>query len=789
MNKFPAIKLFFSIICISVLVASIFTSMPAQAQAPTSTPTPAPTPVTAFSDPNIVTFSQLQQDEIQLNGPFDSTSFSFALPSDWQLTAGTTLNLSLSVSFSTAQSQSTPVVLGSSGGTLTVLLNNVTLDVLQLNQVGDINIDIPAPLASFISTRSDGRMQLSFVLSAGLSCYGDQQTTIFIHKNSHFTLPHNLIKPDTSLVNFPRPIYQNSFEPDSAMLVVPDQPSAAELQATLTTAAGLGNLTGGALALDMTTLSNLTPEQAKVTNLIFVGKASSLSPVLAQLSLPAPIKEGKFQIAGGNPDDGFIQMVNSPWNPAYIVLVISGDTDQAIVKAAQALSTGVLRPNGPSNLAVVQLVQTASTSTSRVTDQTLADLGSTGSSFRGRGVNSASFYFNIPSGFTVTPDAYFDLVFGNSALLNYDRSGIVVSINNHPIGSVRLSDTTADESSNHMKITVPLSVLVPGNNRLEINALIAPNDNCTPPNMNGLWINIWPESTLHLPLTPSTTDPAASYDLSSFPSFFSYNPTLNDTAFVVSHNDLSSWRHALQLAVYLGRDAGGTLTTLSAFYADEFPEADRSNYNLLIIGHPSQLSIVSQINNKLPAPFLNNTDVAQQGNFQVTYLISPDSPLGYVEMIPSPWNADKVILTVLGNTLQGVTWAATSLLDSTLSWQVTGNFAIINNRQIISTDTRLTSVADIAPTQISGGVSQPPAISPALPFAPSQNGWILPALGISVVLIILTLVILAARSWSRNPTRVQLQGGAQHTNRPKSLQGIKKWFAARQEKSSKNRKT
>ena len=752
MCKQFAIRSFVVLLCLSILM-SMHLALPVQAQAPGSTPVPAPTgaPVTAFSDPNIVTFSQLRQTEFELVGPFDSNGFTFSIPADWSLKAGTELDLSLGVSFnSTAVNQLNTVVYG--GGTLTVRLNGVTLAVLQLNQVGETQATVPIPPESLVPNTTGRRSQLTLILNADFACLANQNMSVIVHANSHFTLPHDSIPLDTNLANFPLPIFQNSFNADSALLVVPDQPSSSELQAALTVAAGLGNLAGSRLALDLTTVGKLSGEQAAATNLIFVGKAASL-PTLAQLQqLPVQDTGGQFQFTGARPDDGFVQMINSPFGAGHAILVISGNTDAATVKAAQAVSTGVLRPNTFSNLSVVQQVETTSLLTARATDQTLTDLGSPGVLFQRRGTNAVSLNFYVPSGYVVTPEAYFELVFGHSALLNYARSGIVVSINGRPIGSVRMSDTTAAQSTNSVRFQIPSSVLVPGTNTLDINSTLIPNDTCAPPNTSALWVNVWPQSVLHLPLTPTTTSAVVNYALTDFPALLAYNPVLSDTAFVLPHNDLDSWRAAVQLASFIGASSRGSLVALSAFYADDVPATKRPDYNFLLVGRPSQMPVMGEMSKNLPVSFSGGSDIGKEGNQQVTYLISPDSPLGYVAMGTSPWSAGKVILAVVGNGSQGVQWAAKALVDSTLNFQVTGNLAVINDRQIIATDTRLANrgLEGIAIA------TQPPSAT-AVPVIPgstvqSQN-WILPAMLVLVVVLALLLAIWAIRRGYHNRVR------------------------------------
>ena len=78
------------------------------------------------------------------------------------MTAGAQLSLSMGISFTTVttlvQGQPYTVV---GGGTLTVLMNNVTLAVLPVNQVGDTKVNIPIPLTALNSTSSNGSMSIS----------------------------------------------------------------------------------------------------------------------------------------------------------------------------------------------------------------------------------------------------------------------------------------------------------------------------------------------------------------------------------------------------------------------------------------------------------------------------------------------------------------------------------------------------------------------------------------------------------------------------------------------------
>jgi hypothetical protein len=184
--------------------------------------------------------------------------------------------------------------------------------------------------------------------------------------------------------------------------------------------------------------------------------------------------------------------------------------------------------------------------------------------------------------------------------------------------------------------------------------------------------------------------------------------------------------------------------TPKAFFATAVTDEELASSNLLIVGLPSQLPVVGQMNDVLPVPFAEGSDVAQERNMQVIFRIPPDASVGYVELLPSPWNADNTVLAALGSTSQGVIWSGAALVDPTLRSQLSGNFAAITDQQVVTADTRLSTIP------------QDSGIAPIVPFpvepsAPvEQPSWILPAAGIAGGLAVLILLIVLIRSWALN---------------------------------------
>ncbi|RJP46343.1 MAG: hypothetical protein C4583_19020 [Anaerolineaceae bacterium] len=688
-----------------------------------------------------VTFFQLGESEIELSGPYDSQTILFGMPSEWKLNGPATLDLLMGVSFNVVFTSG-----GTSqayGGTLGITMNRNLLAVIPISTTGEVSHTVAIPAAALVSRRTDGRMELVLSLESGIDCDLSQNLNIIVHSSSQLTFPHELTQPDTSLVKFPRPLYQDTIYQDSALIVLPDNPTASEMQTALTVSAGLSNLTGGNLLMDLTTLGLLTAEQKAAEHLVLVGKAASL-PILAELAMPITVSAGAFKLDAGGEDDGVVAMVNSPWSVSKAILVVSGNTDAGIIKAAQAVSTGLLRPNTSPNLSIVKFVETVAYPTTIPIDQTLADLGQNRDILERLGVSTVSYDFYIPPGQSVTNDAFFELVMGHSALLNYDRSGIVVSLNGQPIGSVRFTEATASNANNLIQITIPPAAVLTGSNRLDVTAALYPIYDCSAPNFDDLYAVVWPESRFHLPLQPTLPTATSAISLDYYPAPFTYDPSLSTLAFVLPENDLVAWKAGFNLAGFLGDRSGGSFFAPRVFFAGSVTDEELADYNLIMVGRPSQLPPVVALNDVLPVPFAAGSDVAEERNMQVIFRIPPTAPVGYIELLPSRWNQGNTVLAVLGNTAQGVTWAGIALVDSNLRSRLSGNFAAVTDQQVVTADTRLETTLPVEPVT-------PEKPQPAQPVEPvARPAWILPAIGIAAGLAVLILVVALIRNAAQN---------------------------------------
>jgi len=663
-----------------------------EAEPPEALGTPTTSPITPNVTPpnpeDVFDFDFLGFNETTLKGPSGSTNFFFGVPADWELEEGTQLQLDFSTFFDYLglQPDSADNSTLTSGGSLNVLFNDEPLITLPLDEVGEQSVTIPIPTSALTPTRDDRRHKLAINLETGLSCGSDLQTNITIHPTSHFVLPHHLVTPSVDLRLLPWPIQQRSFLPDFTTIVTPNQPTEIEMQAALAVAAGLGKMAPD-INLSLIPIGQLTAATREANHLIFVGKGEDF-PLLKDVDLPAPVGEAGFEAFGAFPEDGIIQIAISPWNSSRAILIIGGESDIGLTKASQAISVGKFLTSGRPDLALIAEVQSEDPlGSTAIIDQSLAELGYSSIRANNTGSNTIEYEFEIPAGYVGETDAYLDLIFNNSALLDFEQSGGLVSINDQAIGSLRLSDETISLTTT--RLTIPHSALRTGINKLTVQASLKPQAACYDSRLDAVWLTVWPESMLHLPLKQVNEEIRALFDLVDYPEPFESNSTLNNVAFVLGVDDLMAWNVATQIAYDLGNRAKPAMAGFAVAYGDNVSESIRQNHHLLIVGRPSKIPLLTELSEDLPAPFEPGSDIPLERGMRVRSRILPDTSFGYLESISAPWNRNWSILTVLGSTDQGLGWAGAALTTNQLRNQLNGSLAIIDNEHISVGDLEL----------------------------------------------------------------------------------------------------
>ncbi len=704
------------------------------------------------ADLTTITFEVLGLSDTIMQGPYSTMRVVFGTPDNWAFQLGAELRLFLT---SQLAAESTLIVADGQniGATMTVTLDKKVLAILPLIAGKEVPYDIPISGDALLSPYNDGHHELSLFLDSGIDCrYTFHSTSVIVSATSQFILPHDEKAPSTDLTILPRPIYQRgAVFPINADVVVPDVPSAQELQAAMIAVGSFGRMSSGNLPVTLIPASKLTMDLQTSSNLILVGKASALAPLLKSATLPAPLTNNAFNPQGMQTDDGILELAVSPWNGARSLLLVSGNTDGGVLKAAQALSNNNIQTSKDTSLAVISDVALGDLSAGQSAPSfltpdtfTFADLGYSIITLSGPGIIDGFVEFTIPPGMVADGDTYIDLTFNNSPQLDFNSSGLTVYMNgSHLIGGAVLSQQTTSTVTQRIKI--PLSVLVPGANQIKLEADLIPLTECSSLNISNLWISILPESVLHLPLRQAPVSVTTIQDLSTYPFPFSNEPTLSNLAFVVSKTDPIAWNNAAQIAYWLGRRAGGAILDFALAYDGEISDQVLQSHDMIVTGLPSNLKLMADLSKSLPAPFDPGTNVAVLKGQQVTYRFPAGADLGYLELMASPWNPSHTILLAVGTTPNGMQLSGTALTDTTQSSQLKGNLAIIANKTITAVDTR----TGLGLSAINSNTNATPQVSPPenntnrapAPSLISSRNWIPFAIGVLVFLIVVVIIM------------------------------------------------
>lgn len=701
-----------------------------------------------------VSFAELGFRETTLVSPFDSTRVLFSIPANWRLAPGGQVQLDYDVTLSGADAG----VLESQnpyGGILSVTFNGKIVSTISLKDLGSHTLTFPLPADGLTSIRQDGRNELVIALDAQFSCLYNIRAVVTIKPTSGFKLPFEVSTPDLNLSRLPVPFHlRNALVPDSTVLVVPNEPDAKELQAALNVMSGFGSMVGETFDFNLLTAGELTNDILAASNLIFVGRPDEFD-MLADVKLPMAVADKKFvNLPAESETDGVLEMGLSPWNDSKVVLLVSGTSADAVVKAAQAVSSGrVLVYENPA-LAYVADVQQLANALPVTEDFTFQSLGYKNETLTGIGLNSVQYVFNASKEQLNSKDSIINLIYYHSGLLDYGFSSFSVELNNEVISSTAF--TKESEQLSTLQVKIPPGVLRFGENRLTVSARMLSTTSCDTTGFSDPWLTISDQSNIHLPATTATNSNAPSLlDLKFYPNLFMTQSDLGDVAFVLPKSSPSTWKIAGRMAYELGRTSNPVISSLGAAYAEDVPQEVLNQKSLIVIGKSSTVPLISQINDQLPAPFDIASDTATESNMQVVYRIPKGMSVGYLELLDSPFNVEKPVLVLAGNSDDGLTMAGNALLVNELRNQLTGVFAVTNGTQIATgnASSAFSAVGTLVPPEASVLATPMPASS-SVPATLPTPGWLLPILAISGVAIVLTLVwaVIGAFSKKREVT-------------------------------------
>lgn len=688
---------------------------------------------------DVIPFNVLGFDLQVLNSTKLETNYYFIMPAHWKLTEGASLSLDFLTTIYNNDSQFDSVI----AGELQIFFNGIWLDSFPLETNGSQTLEIPLPneaLIPFFSSNSTNFLRIKLITNT--NCNSSQSTTVAIQPSSFFTFPHQFVAPDLDLERLPYPIQQGSFLSDDAVIVIPDSPSPGEMQAFINTSAGLGRL-ASQTKYELVRVSELTEEMRNNNHLIMVGNSDSFTEFVdssflipfnrstsasKETDLNKLIHDSQkiFPTTDGldlEETDGMLQIIQSPWNPLKAILFVGGNNDEGTMKAAKAIGYGIVRTGVDNTMAIINDVYFETNQPSSYkASQTLSDLGYEFKTLNGPTLTAANFSFFIPPGKEVPSEetATFLFVYNHSALLQYDLSGINIKLNNRPVHSLTVHE--ASTAVTQELIELPSVLIKSGPNTLRIEAELEPFDKCSDFHSEGTWLNIFPESSIYIPLGTKSVAELPVPMLNQFPQPLVFDTMLSTTTFVLPKDNSVAWYSAFQFAFELGGRVRSSLINLESVYAEDVTETMRAENNLVLIGLPSELPFLEELASYLPIPISRDTNRFEHDRLPIDYEIPPEVSLGYLNIINSPWHENFIILSILGDSEDGLVEATRTLLQS--SHNLNGDFVVTEKDQRFTTMTPLLESEDATDDELvdnSEGV-EAEAVSEELEVLESEEG-------------------------------------------------------------------
>lgn len=659
---------------------------------PPDTPQPAPAPkgpqtaAPVAGDPYILEFnrSPVVGTRFSLRGIYDESRLGFTRPRDWQIKS---VKAQIRYRHSPA--------LYATRSNLTVLINGASIGSIPLNrkdgEIGTSTFDVPLSLLRNYNEVTIGALQ-----NNSPTCTQDPYdpslwTEVLPDSKVVFDFKPQPAPLDFS--SFPYPVFDElSLFPNQIAYLQPTKVDQAWLTASTRLQATLGRW-ADFRRLDTRVVKTLdevgknVPRTAPAERLVVIGTPEQ-QPSLKLLSLPMSLADNK--ILGSDkkplpPNVGVLMLTTTP-DKKSPVLVATGNGAEGVGKAVQFLVQYKDRQIGTGQSIIVKDLTLVPSPPPRewsgylpLKDSfKLSDLKTRNNqSFKDvtvRGSDSPP----IEIDFRGLPDDQFGQ--GNSMTLRYSygpqinakTSLVEVKLDGVALIGKRL--TSIDGGTNE-SLNVPLpGELIKPTSKLQVDFRLDARErrSCSRVTDQQLWGTLHADTSFNLKRTNTVQLPDLKLLQYGFP--FAAPQDLSTTAIVLpkepSTSDLMT---ALEFTKRLGRLSKADSVQLSAYTVDTFPKELREKRQVVGIGTQKNFPFPEALQAGDFA--LKDADTRQRLKSEVQTLPAND---GVIKEIISPWNKERVLLVLSGQTEKGLEQVQELLRQDPLFFQVKDDTVLIS---------------------------------------------------------------------------------------------------------------
>jgi hypothetical protein len=512
--------------------------------------------------------------------------------------------------------------------TMTVFANGVAISSVFLdesNQDGG-SLDVELPTEGFTGDAFHIQIRFSLRLSTESCEPADNQglwATVHADSTYYFSLIHTAGTADLATLDRQ---FTNVLEPVS--IVIPENPSSAELDAAGRIAFEIGRRNGNSAAPPA--IVRVSAGSTVTAPAILVGTGASLNDRRDWSGLSW--NGSAFQTDDGAvpADYGVIALTQDP-RP---ILLVSGATDAALLKAASALgdpkTASVL--GGPFAIVTGENpIATDIASPWSENTTTFAQLGIENHELRGSGTHSIELILRRPADWVAGNGGNLTINLQSSPAIDPLLSWIAVSVNGQDIGTTSLGPGATPTSYAFSLPAEAVNDSPGGMLRVAIDVhLQIDSDPCQATDPANAWATIAADSSWSIPHNVYT-----GLDLARLPAPFTSSASA--TPFLIALSDaptMTDVAAALHIASAFGQRTGQQETGYPRLVrAGEITEAERGSSSIVVLGGAETNSLAASLESEDALPAV----VSQSGTDGVIRM----------GLIDSPWFGDGTVLTIV----------------------------------------------------------------------------------------------------------------------------------------------
>ncbi|HEY9696045.1 MAG TPA: cellulose biosynthesis cyclic di-GMP-binding regulatory protein BcsB [Trichocoleus sp.] len=674
------------------VVPSLAQSTPATPAAPAARSTssftlpkpPTTQPTVAAGNPGqyVLEFnrSPVVGNRFRLEGIYDEARLRFTRPQSWK---PKTIKLLLRYRHSGA--------LYATRSNLTVLINGTSVGSIPLNKpqgkIGEIVFPVPLNLV-----QDYNELVIAALQNNSPTCTQDP----FDPSLWTEVLPDSKLlfdfEPQPIALNFnryPYPVFDNlSLEANAVAYLLPKSLDEAWLTATTRLQTELGRF-ANFRAMD-TRLVEAIDQVEPNERLILVGTPAS-QPAIGSLDLPLAMAGDQLLDGRQQPlpaDVGVLMLASDPAQKVP-VLIASGNGAEGVAKAVQFLVQAQDRKIGTGQVIFVDQVTPVESPPARewrgylpeANSFQLKDLSTFDNQpmqdviVRGSHAPALEFDFRALPDDEFLPGSTMTLRYSYGPQINPLTSLVEVLLDGVAVGGARLTEVGGEQHKS-LKLDLPADRIRP-NSKIQVNFLLDPRErrSCSRVTDQQLWGTIHTDTQFNLQRQTTARLPDLKLLQTGFP--FATPQDLSNTTIVLPNNpSKSDLQVMLQIGERLGRLSKSDSIQMSVYRSNKLPEDQRSAHHLIAIGTEAQFPFPEVMKDGGFAIQKDKTRQWQQSRIQVL----PDNQ-GMVKQIISPWNRDRVLLALSGQTETGLNQVRDFLAQDPLFFQLQGDTVLISANQ------------------------------------------------------------------------------------------------------------